>query len=92
MEKLNRDLVPLKNVLGIIETPNTLDLLYEIVDFLDLEGRLDGLFTSKEILSKTKVRINEFVEDDIELLLSEGYIAKSKTNGRYVILRHPWNC
>lgn len=94
MEKLNRDVVPLKNVLGLVTDPSILDLLYEIVDFLDIEGRLDGVFTTKEVLAKTKVRVNEFVEDDIELLVSEGYIskAKGKSNGKYVLEKHPWDC
>lgn len=90
MKKLNRDKVKLRNVLGIIDTPTHLDLLYEIVNFLDTEGREDGLFTTKELSLKTKVRVNEDIAQDLETLIYFKYVSKAKGKGAYKVVEHPW--
>lgn len=89
MEYLNINKVKLKNALSIIENPIIEDLLYEIVLFLSVEQRSDGIFTIREVTLKTRVRIYDEFQDHIKELIDKGYIEKVKST-MYKVLNHPW--
>jgi hypothetical protein len=89
IKKINKDKVKIKNLLGIIEDPVIEDLLFEIVFFLDKEDRLDKLFTTKEITLKTKIRISDTLQLDLNNLVDKGYIQQhSKT--KFKLIKHLW--
>lgn len=89
MERLNKDKALLKYVIGVIDTPTHLGLLYEIVNFLNEESRMDGVFITKELNIKTKTRVND-LSDDIKQLVSDGYLKKEKERNTYSVVSHPW--
>ena len=49
MQKINRQKIKIKNLIGIVDDPVEEDLLFEIVDFLESESRLDGVFKKAEV-------------------------------------------
>ena len=88
MKPIDYNKVNLRNVLSMIENPILTDLLFEIANFLTEENRLDGVFTTKELSSKTSVRISSDLKTDLSNLISEGYISKE---GRELkVVEHPW--
>ena len=88
MKPIDYNKVNLRNVLSMIENPILTDLLFEIAIFLTEENRLDGVFTTKELSSKTSVRISSDLKTDLSNLISEGYISKE---GRELkVVEHPW--
>jgi len=89
MKPINKEIVKLKHLIGIIPEPKYEDLLYEIVNFLNNELRFDGEFKMREVSLKTRVRINLDVNDDIEKLIELGYIKKLKYSS-YTVLKHLW--
>jgi len=79
--------VPVKYLTEMYGTnPTELDLLWEIVKFLDAEGKDE--FTDTEIKSKTRSRIGE-LDSNIQVLIDQGYIEKKKAS-RYLLVTHPW--
>ncbi len=90
MKKLDRNKIKIKNLIGIVDNPTEEDLLFEIVDFLESEGRSDGMFKKSEVSLKTRCRINQDVISDLETLCDLGYIKNNKNKYAYVVLRHPW--
>ena len=90
MEKINRKILPFKyHISFTINNPKIEDLLYELVNFLEIENRLDGKFNYWEICNKTVTRINENIDKDREELINLGYIEKDKYT-QYNIIKHPW--
>jgi len=89
MEKINRQKIKIKNLIGIVDKPVEEDLLFEIVDFLESESRLDGVFKKYEISLKTRCRIKDEIVDDLETLCDLKYIEKGKYS-TYTVLKHPW--
>lgn len=89
MKKINRQKIKIKNLIGIVDEPVHEDLLFEIVDFLESESRMDGVFKKAEVGLKTRCRINEEIVDDLETLCDLNYIEKGKYS-EYTILKHPW--
>jgi len=89
MKPINKEIVKLKHLIGIIPNPTYEDLLYEIVNFLNNELRFDGEFKMREVSLKTRVRINLDLNDDIEKLIELGYVEKLKYSN-YNILKHLW--
>jgi len=89
MEKINRKKLKIKNLIGIIDTPTHEDLLFEIVDFLEQEGRSDGEFKKQEVSLKTRSRIEKEIADDLQVLCDVGYIEKGKWSS-YKVIKHPW--
>lgn len=91
MKQINKNKLPLKYLINftIINT-NTMDLLFEIVNFLDKEQRYDGEINYWEICNKTVTRIGDTIDDDIQLLINNGYLEKSKYT-KYKVITHPWD-
>ena len=89
MKPINKDIVKLKNLIGIIPDPTYNDLLYEIVNFLNNELRFDGEFKMREVSLKTRVRINNDINEDIEKLIEMGYVEKLKYSS-YNVIKHLW--
>ena len=89
MKPINKEIVKLKHLIGIIPNPTYEDLLYEIVNFLNNELRFDGEFKMREVSLKTRVRINLDVNDDVDKLVELGYVEKLKYSS-YIVLKHLW--
>jgi dUTPase len=89
MNPINEKNVKIKNLIGIIDNPTHEDLLFEIVNFLNDEKRYDGEFRIRDVALKTRVRINSELEDDINQLVSLGYVEKLKYTS-YKIIKHNW--
>ena len=89
MNNINRGKIKIKNLIGIVDDPVGEDLLFEIVDFLEREGRLDGVFSKAEVSLKTRCRIQQDIADDLGVLCDLGYI-KKRARQKYTVLRHPW--
>lgn len=89
MKGINRKKIKIKNLLGIVDEPTYEDLLFEIVDFLEKESRLDDDFIKYEVGLKTRCRIGENLEDDLSKLQDLGYI-QHRGWTKYHLLKHPW--
>lgn len=89
MKKINKKIVPLKYLIKFNIHPNIEDLLYEIVNFLDVENRLDGEINLAEIINKTSTRINNNIEEDLKILIDNGYLEKLKYT-KYRVIKHLW--
>lgn len=90
MKQLHKDKLPLKYLINFtIIKPNIIDLLFEIVNFLDKEKRYDGEINYWEICNKTVTRISDNVDDDIQLLIDNGFLEKGKYT-KYKVINHPW--
>jgi len=89
MKPINKESVSLKHLISIIPEPKPEDLLYEIVNFLDNERRLDGEFKMREVSLKTRVRISNDVTDDVDKLVELGYVEKLKYSS-YTVIKHLW--
>lgn len=88
MIELNKSKLPLKYLINftIIE-PTIEDLLYEIITIV--LDKKENTINNWELNNKTKTRINEKIEDDIQLLIDKGYLEKDKYT-KYKIIDHPW--
>jgi len=89
MKPINKKIVKIKNLMGIIDEPTYEDLLFEIVQYLDNLKRYDGEFLKREVSLFTRVRIKSSVEDDIQELENLGYVEKLKYTS-YKVLKHLW--
>ena len=87
MIRINKDKVPLKNLIGYNNSECTkYDMLYEIVQFLSNEQK--ETFTEAEVKSKTKSRAGTF-DDNFTELINEGFITKDKYS-KYKLIKHLW--
>ena len=89
MKQLNIKKAKIKNLIGLIDTPELEDLLFEIVYFLDSEQRYDGIFSAREVSLKTRVRVSEDLLADLDTLAEKKYIKKLK-NLQFEVLNHLW--
>lgn len=89
MKSINKKLVPLKYLIKFNTTPSINDLLYEIVNYLEIENRLDGEINLAEIINKTSTRINNNIEEDLKILIDNGYLEKLKYT-KYRVIKHLW--
>ena len=89
LKPINKKEVKIKNLLGIIDEPTYIDLLFEIVQFLEDENRFDGIFKKGEVSQKTRCRINSEIIKDLDELEKLGYISKLKYT-QFQVLKHPW--
>jgi len=89
MKGINRKKIKIKNLLGIVEEPTHEDLLFEIVNFLEKESRLEDDFIKYEVNLKTRCRISENLEDDLAKLHDLCYI-EHRGWTKYHLLKHPW--
>lgn len=89
MKKTNKKSVKIKNLIGIVDNPTHEDLLFEIVQFLEAENRLDGEFKKWDVVVKTRCRIGPSLEEDLNVLIKKGFIEHKKYT-IYKILKHPW--
>ncbi len=89
MKGINKKKIKIKNLLGIVDEPTYEDLLFEIVDFLEKESRLEEDFIKYEVSLKTRCRIGENLEDDLTKLQDLGYI-EHRGWTKYHLLKHPW--
>lgn len=87
-EILNMNKVPLRYILGkFLGTPE--ELLFEICKFIQKEERSDLEFNLADINFKTKVRLSDNIENDLEKLIELGYIEKLKYT-KYKLLKTLW--
>ena len=89
MKPINEKNVKIKNLIGIIDNPTHEDLLFEIVSFLNDEKNYEGEFKVRDAALKTRVRITSDLNDDIDKLVSLGYVEKLKYTS-YKIIKHNW--
>jgi hypothetical protein len=89
MKGINKKKIKIKNLLGIVEDPTLEDLLFEIVNFLEKESRLEDDFIKYEVSLKTRCRIEENLEDDLSKLQDLDYI-EHKGWTKYHLIKHPW--
>jgi hypothetical protein len=89
MLPINTKKAKIKNLIGIIDNPTYEDLLFEIAQFLCNENRLDGEFKTREVSLKTRVRITNELNDDIDKLVELGYAEKLKYSS-YKLTKHLW--
>lgn len=90
MLPLNKNIAKLKNLIGIVPDPTPEDLLFEIVQMLSNEMRLDGEFKLRDVSLKTKIRISGDILKDVEALVNLGYVNVVAKNTTYVVIRHLW--
>ncbi|HRT03416.1 MAG TPA: hypothetical protein P5513_05710, partial [Candidatus Diapherotrites archaeon] len=81
--------IKIKNLLGLIDNPTYEDLLFEIVTFLEKEGRLEDEFIKQEVSLKTRCRIEENLDADLKKLQELGYI-EHRGWTKWKLLKHPW--
>ena len=89
MKPINEKNVKIKNLIGIIDDPIYEDLLFEIVSFLNDEKNYEGEFKTRDVALKTRVRITSDLNDDIDKLVSLGYVEKLKYTS-YKVIKHNW--
>lgn len=90
MHKIDKNKLPFKYHINFTVTNPTIeDILFELVNFLEKENRLDGKFNHWELCNKTITRIHDNIEDDINELINKGYIEKDKYT-QYAVINHPW--
>lgn len=85
--KINKNQIKIRNLLGIIETPTYEDLLFEIITFLEDERRED--FKKWDVSMKTRCRIGNSLEEDLQVLIDKGYLEHQKYT-IYKVINHPW--
>lgn len=86
---INIDNTPLRYLLGqFLGTPE--ELLWEICRFLQNENRSDLEFNLADVNFKTKSRISDNIEKDLETLISLGYIEKLKYT-KFKLLKTLWD-
>jgi hypothetical protein len=89
MSPINIKNVKIKNLIGVISNPIYEDLLFEIVNFLSDENRMDGVFNVREASLKTRVRIKSDFVEDINELERLGYIEKLNYT-KFEVKKHLW--
>jgi hypothetical protein len=89
MNHVNVKKAKIKNLIGIIDNPCIEDLLFEIAYFLHNEKRYDGIFSTREVSLKTRVRVSEDLSNDLDKLEELGYIKKLKYT-QFELLKHLW--
>jgi len=87
MKKIDKDDIKIKNLLGIIEQPTYEDLLFEIISFLENEGKDE--FKKWDVSVKTRCRISSSIEEDLQYLVDKGYLEHQKYT-IYKLVNHPW--
>ena len=85
--KINKDKIKVKNLLGIIDNPTLEDLLFEILSFLEDEGR--EKFKKWDVAMKTRSRIGSSLEEDLQALVDKGYL-NHEGYTLYTVIKHPW--
>lgn len=84
---INKSIVPLKYRIGFTKyCPSKYDLLYELTEFLEAEHKEE--FNEWELKNKTKSRVNS-LEENLQTLIDEGYIEKSKYT-KYRLIKNMW--
>ena len=86
---IDKKKIKIKNLLGIVDNPNHEDLLFEIVTFLQKEGRMEEEFIKHEVNLKTRCRIEESLDLDLKKLVELGYLEHLGWT-KYRIKKHPW--
>jgi hypothetical protein len=89
MKESCKEKVKIKNLIGIIDDPKEEDLLFEIISFLERENRLSEHFTKYEVTMKTRVRLENNIEDDLKRLIESGYLIHEGWT-KYKVINHPW--
>lgn len=87
MKKINKNKIKIKNLIGIVDNPTHEDLLFEIVSFLEDEGKEE--FKKGDVSIKTRCRIKESLEKDLQVLIDLGYIEHLGWT-KYKLIKHPW--
>ena len=84
---INKSIVPLKYRIGFTKyCPSKYDLLYELTEFIEAEQKEE--FNEWELKNKTKSRVNS-LEENLQTLIDEGYIEKSKYT-KYRLIKNMW--
>lgn len=87
--KMNRQKIKIKNLIGLIDNPTYEDLLFEIIDFLEIERKTNAKFKKWDVAMKTRCRIGSKIIDDLDVLCKKGFIKKLKYS-QYKVIKHPW--
>ena len=88
MIHINKEKVPLKYLIHFTKTnPSKFDLLYEIAEFLEEEGKEE--FNEWELKNKTQSRVDS-LEENVQFLIDNEFIEKLKYT-KYKLLKHLWN-
>jgi len=87
MEKIDKRKIKIKNLLGIIDEPTYEDLLFEIITFLEDENTTE--FKKWDVSVKTRCRIGNSLEEDLQVLVDKGYVVHNKYT-KYSLKSHPW--
>ena len=89
LKKINKGQIKIKNLIGIVDNPTHEDLLFEILQFLEDENRLDGEFKKWDVSVKTRCRIKPSLEEDLDVLVEKGYLDHTRYT-LYRVIKHPW--
>jgi len=85
--KIDKKLIKIKNLLGIINEPTYEDLLFEIASFLEDENRDE--FKKWDVAVKTRSRIGSSLEEDLSTLIEKGYLEHQGWT-KFRLIDHPW--
>ena len=89
MKKINLSQIKIKNLIGIVDNPSIEDLLFEIIQFLEDENKIDEDFKKWDVSMKTRCRIGSSLEEDLKTLVEKGYLEHQGWT-KYKVLNHPW--
>ena len=87
MKKINKNKIKIKNLIGIVDNPTYEDLLFEIASFLEDEGKDE--FKKWDVSMKTRCRINATIEEDLQVLIDQGFIEHQGWT-KYRMIKHLW--
>ena len=85
---LNKDKAKFSQVIGYKDS-DSMHLLFEILQFLELQKNETLEFNMPEINLHTKTRIDRKAQPLIDKLTEDGYIEKMK-HGKMRVIKNPW--
>jgi len=88
MEHINLDKVQMKYIMHFNKHPEIEDPFYEILTYIDYLDR--DTFTELEYSTKTKFKVCNTKEEEINLLKEKGYIIQESKAKKYKVIKHPW--
>jgi len=87
MNKIDKNQIKIKNLLGIIDNPTHDDLLFEIAAFLEDEDKDE--FKKWDVAMKTRSRIGSSLEEDLNVLVEKGYLEHQGWT-KFRLVNHLW--
>lgn len=89
VKKINKKNIKIKNLIGIVDAPTYEDLLFEIIQFLEDENRLNEEFKKWDVSVKTRCRIGSSLEEDLDVLVEKGFLEHTRYT-LFKVIKHPW--